>query len=232
MKIYSGLFVLLLHHNKHPGNSLLCRGVAWDFKRVRTREINRAPKAFPNTYGALKVCRPRKFWKLGSPKCLIRSWTQNRIPGGRRHRHLKYICVIVYVKPPKIKVAHLSSYYAVEKMQGKVSTLKMSFTSNRNSLKDPANFSSTHLRNGVYNASPLLWLPVIWSYIQFTVRVDASNIDKGNSIQHTPTNNGWCCPVIIKEAICFWILSSIISPLHAILVRQVHLSLYYHFIKQ
>lgn len=59
-----------------------------------------------------------------------------------------------------MKVAHPSSYYEVE-MQGQVTTLQMSFTSSRNSFKNPTNFCSTLVRIRLKNATPLLSFPFI-----------------------------------------------------------------------
>ena len=79
------------------------------------------------------------------------------------------IFVFMYnVKSPRMKVAHLLSYY-VEKylffslvsllfcMNTKciVTTLQMSFTYNKKPLKNPTNFSSTHVRICVKDATPV-----------------------------------------------------------------------------
>ena len=77
-------------------------------------------------------------------------WTGEAPPSNARwrYRHFKYRCLNVYVKPPNIKFAHLSSSYVVEtmQMQGQVTTREMPFTCNRKSFKNPTNFSSTHVR--------------------------------------------------------------------------------------
>ena len=58
-----------------------------------------------------------------------------------------------------MKVAHLSSYYVVET---EVTTLKCLFTYNRKSLKNPTNFSSTHVHIYVKDAPPLRYTRYIF----------------------------------------------------------------------